>query len=1273
MMLKRSLLLCVSLVPLGACSSTDVATSTGAVASNAEARQDWIAERWPELVRVEEALAASDLDGARSLLIEWAQPGVAVLCGDLDDTRRMEVVERLDALTARLSLISVRLEAHELCHEVLTRTLEVDHPRLLAAKQLLAVTRYAAGDLPGTLELEEQVHAARERLLPADHPDLLSAKQNLAVTLRALGDVQRAVALQEHVLTARERLLPADDRGVLDAKQNLAVSRWTLGDIRGANDLFEQVHAARERLLPAEHPDLLAAKNNLAATRKALGDLQGALAIEEYVLAVRERVLPADHPDLLDTQQNLAATRYRLGDLAGALALFEEVHAARERRLPEDHPQLLAAKQNLAATRKALGDVRGALVLEEYVHAAHERLLPADHPDLLSAKQNLASTYEQLGDLHAAHALEEFVHAARERLLPADHPDLLAAKQNLAGVLRGLGDLEGAHALYEHVHAARQCLLPHDHPDLLEAMQNHALTSRELGDLEGALVLEEYVHAAFERIFPVDHPQLIQAKQNLAVTRKELGDIRGALAFEEYVHAAHERLLPADHPDLLRAKLNLAATYEALGEVDRALALEEYVLEARRQLLPADHPELLAAASNLASTRRATGDLAGARLLCEHVLESWERLLPPDHPYLLGAMHDVALVRHELGDVEGALDLQEHVLAARARLLPADHPALLMAEQNVAASRRAVGDFDGLREASAGLLAKQVEAAARASTFAPRVARAGTLREFERLAWLASWSETLERESGHGLSAELFATLESLRLVSIASAATARAAATVPELDAVRVELARVRRELADASQSAPSDAQSLEVWRSELHARAEQRDALERELRRQLAELGLGNDMPTVASIAAGLEDGGAFVSFWRHDRWSEAETDRPTYVATDSLLAFVVKRDATVVRVELGPAAELEELVERWRATLGKPVERGLGAVAGDGDDELAAGRTLRGALVDPLLAALGDEAPRVLHVVPDDLVYLVPLDALPLEDGARLGETLEVRIDPSVARLIRQRRDVESKGRLVAFGGVDFGATEVPDVEHAVAVATPAALRSGANNFAELLASRLEAQFTATLYEEHVGAEPLLRIGKQASEAELVALAPQARHMHVATHGWFTPENEAVSMVDRTSVSPERDALELATERAQDTIVGFLPETLCGLALAGANHGTSGRLTAEELATLDLTNCELAVLSACETNVGIRRAGQGIQSLQTALHAAGARTAITSLWKVSDAATMRLFEIFYTKLWSENLGPADALWQAKMALRSEGHPTRDWAGWVLTGDPD
>ena len=118
----------------------------------------------------------------------------------------------------------------------------------------------------------------------------------------------------------------------------------------------------------------------------------------------------------------------------------------------------------------------------------------------------------------------------------------------------------------------------------------------------------------------------------------------------------------------------------------------------------------------------------------------------------------------------------------------------------------------------------------------------------------------------------------------------------------------------------------------------------------------------------------------------------------------------------------------------------------------------------------------------------------------------------------------------------------------------------------------------------------------------------------------------------------------------------------------------------MTADELSTLDLTHCELAVLSACDTNVGERRAGQGVASLQKALQMAGARSVITSLWKVPGEATKDLMLDFYRRLWVEKEPKSQALWEAKMKLRNakdaSGAPlytTRDWAAWVLTGDPN
>src|SRR5262249_39791673 len=96
-------------------------------------------------------------------------------------------------------------------------------------------------------------------------------------------------------------------------------------------------------------------------------------------------------------------------------------------------------------------------------------------------------------------------------------------------------------------------------------------------------------------------------------------------------------------------------------------------------------------------------------------------------------------------------------------------------------------------------------------------------------------------------------------------------------------------------------------------------------------------------------------------------------------------------------------------------------------------------------------------------------------------------------------------------------------------------------------------------------------------------------------------------------------------------------------------------------------------LAVLSACDTNVGVHRAGQSIKSLQSALRIAGARSAVTSLWRVRDKASADLMQNFYRLLLVEGLSKGDALWEAKRVLRRNGAEARDWAAWILTGDPD
>ncbi len=87
---------------------------------------------------------------------------------------------------------------------------------------------------------------------------------------------------------------------------------------------------------------------------------------------------------------------------------------------------------------------------------------------------------------------------------------------------------------------------------------------------------------------------------------------------------------------------------------------------------------------------------------------------------------------------------------------------------------------------------------------------------------------------------------------------------------------------------------------------------------------------------------------------------------------------------------------------------------------------------------------------------------------------------------------------------------------------------------------------------------------------------------------------------------------------------------------------------------------------MLSACETGLGQINGSEGVFGLQRAFKMAGVQNIIMSLWKVPDAQTAELFEIFYTECFNgKSITDAFQLAQSKMKAK---YPPYFWAGFVL-----
>lgn len=293
------------------------------------------------------------------------------------------------------------------------------------------------------------------------------------------------------------------------------------------------------------------------------------------------------------------------------------------------------------------------------------------------------------------------------------------------------------------------------------------------------------------------------------------------------------------------------------------------------------------------------------------------------------------------------------------------------------------------------------------------------------------------------------------------------------------------------------------------------------------------------------------------------------------------------------------------------------------------------------------------RHLAIVPDGILHHVPFGALilaedtdpaapPRYEACRyLIHDFAVAAVPSATALaaLRERAAArraaapDERRSLLAFADPIFSAAD-PRVALDDPALFAAERREPPHSIdARLLATADEALAVAALFpdaEVHLGAD--------ATKAHLHAADPaRFRYLLFATHAHVDEKRPLFSYV-RLTVTGE----------------------------------DSGLLHAREIFELDL-DAELVTLSACQSGLGKLDRGEGIVGLSTAFFAAGARSLLTSLWKVIDQPTAALIPRLHAHLRNRGLSRAEALRRAQLELIAASpeyaHPFF-WA-FMLLGD--
>ncbi len=355
-----------------------------------------------------------------------------------------------------------------------------------------------------------------------------------------------------------------------------------------------------------------------------------------------------------------------------------------------------------------------------------------------------------------------------------------------------------------------------------------------------------------------------------------------------------------------------------------------------------------------------------------------------------------------------------------------------------------------------------------------------------------------------------------------------------------------------------------------------------------------------------------------WESRRPLDAAAARATLDAGTLLLSYFVGEESTLLFVVESAGLTAHQL-PLGRRRLAERVAEFLAAAGRRPtiDDPSSShhrplGERLYAELLAPAeVAVIG--AQRLL-ISPDGPLHNLPFAALS-RGGRALVETKPLHFVSSatVYAEFRARRQVAKAHRyeLVAFGDPTYG--QLPP----------------------LPASREEVEGIGALFERR-----RLLLGSDATEENAKTLGAEARLLHFACHGLLDTR------------SPLDSGL--------------------ALSLNDGAEGDNGLLQAWEIYESLELSAELVTLSACETALGTEMGGEGLLGLTRALHHAGARAVLASLWNVSDRSTARLMQAFYGAL-AAGQNKDDALRHAQLELIAEeklAHPYH-WAAFQLYGD--
>ena len=1084
------------------------------------------------------------------------------------------------------------------------------------------------GELENALSYFTQCARIEKSVVGEDHVWYLNTLSSIANSYfeladynSSIGNHSEAIRLGTEAMNICEKVYGKENAGYAISLDNMAGYVSSLGDYDEAIKFAKEALAIREKVLGKEHPENALSLNTLALCNSYLGNYKEAIILGKEALQIIEKNMGKENPVYALLLNNLADYISSSGNYEEAKEIGTEALYIHEKVYGKKHSEYANSLNKLAIYSSSLDNYTEAIMLGKEALQITEENIGRENSEYAIMLKNLADYVCQSGDYQKAVEIgTEALNIIKK--LGEENLEYIYCLQGLASYNTYLGDYEESIAICTEGLKIAEMLQGKEHPDYATSLSALAKNNYFLGRYNTAIELETEALNICKKFYGTDHPEYANRINNLSIFYSSVDNYEEAIKLGLEALNLKEKFWGRESMSYASSLTNLALYKSSLGNYEESIEYGTEALNIYEKILGKEHPEYATSLNNLALCESYLGNYEDAIKLGTKALNIQERIFDKEHPYIASSLGNLSYFNFNKGDRKATNDY-----------------ALMTSEKLYSIVR---GAFAGLTAKHRLLFWKQYII---------------WFEEFIHCFAYSMPSDTLALNgySGLLLSKGLLLNSEIEFSKLIQESGDSEALVMYEDLKELRLQINKLREKPiserfanVDSLERIAQAKESALIERSKVYGdytknlvitwEQVQEKLTDKDIALEFVSFPLNADSTMYIAYALRkdwecpkmipLFEEKQLLAVQKGDRYTTDSISRLVWKPLDGVMQGVE-------RVYFAPSGELYNIAIESIPSH----EDGGETLVGEHRDFYRLSSTRE-------LALIKDESRWDEAAVYGGLQYGMSVEGMIEEDGKYEKAAGQKRGDSTPSYYVVREDSIGRGDRDVAQG---------------------LAYLEGTKKEAEAITHDLEQKSVdARLFTDSIGTETSFKAlgGKKTSI------------IHIGTHGFFNDKKKEY----------KDDKLQLLGMDNQSRVIEDDALTRSGLYFAGADNvilnGLSavpdsiddGRLTAAEIAQLDLRGLDMVVLSACQTGLG-EITGDGVFGLQRGFKKAGAQTIVMSLWKVDDEATTEFMTTFFENIKIDKdghpLNKHEAFKEAQNKLKQDKDKYSDpycWAAFVM-----